>query len=206
MSMTDGSKRVAIGHGLRERLLLSFIAISSFAVVAALVGNYAFYAIGEALHQVTERSVPPAIATLELAQRTERIVAAGPTLLGATTTEEVDTASSALKLETSAAERLLGALPRQSATIRELEEINGVFDRVIANLETLKSAVQNRTAAANRKAGLLRDTFDAYNQFRSIWTPKFEELKGQILDLQRSLGATGSSPEEIGRASCRERV
>ena len=71
----------------RERLLLSFIAISSFAVVAAVVGNYAFYAIGEALHQVTEKSVPPAIATLELAQRTERIVAAGPALLGVTTTK-----------------------------------------------------------------------------------------------------------------------
>jgi hypothetical protein len=39
----------AIGFGLRQRLLLSFIAISGFAVVAAVVGNYAFYAIGEAL-------------------------------------------------------------------------------------------------------------------------------------------------------------
>src|SRR5438105_10173403 len=85
--------------GLRGRLLLSFIAISGFAVVAAVVGNYAFYAIGEALHQVTEKSVPPAIATLELAQRTERIIAAGPALLGVTTTEEFKTASSALERE-----------------------------------------------------------------------------------------------------------
>src|SRR5437660_12222339 len=59
MSRKDGSKSVTIGHGLRARLLLSFIAISGFAVVAAVVGNYAFYAIGEALHQVTEKSVPP---------------------------------------------------------------------------------------------------------------------------------------------------
>jgi len=53
------SKPARVGHGLRARLLLSFIAISGFAVVAAVVGNYAFYAIGEALHQVTEKSVPP---------------------------------------------------------------------------------------------------------------------------------------------------
>src|SRR5712691_10391711 len=106
MSIGHGSKP-AIGYGLRERLLLSFIAISGFAVVAAGVGSYAFYAIGEALHQVTERSVPPAIATLELAQRTERIVAAGPALLGVTTTEEFRTVSSALDQAVSQAERLL---------------------------------------------------------------------------------------------------
>src|SRR5437660_12733850 len=95
MSRKDGSKSVTIGHGLRERLLLSFITISAFAVVAAVVGNYAFYAIGEALHRLTEESVPPAIATLELAQRTERIVAAGPTLLAPTNPAEFAGASSA---------------------------------------------------------------------------------------------------------------
>ena len=103
--MADKLKTARIGHGLRERLLLSFIAISSFAVVAAAVGNYAFYAIGQSLHQVTEKSVPPAIATLELAQRTERIIAAGPALLGVTTTDEFKTASSALERELRAAER-----------------------------------------------------------------------------------------------------
>jgi hypothetical protein len=43
----------------RPLWLLSFIAISGFAVVAAVVGSYAFYAIGEALHRVTDKSVRP---------------------------------------------------------------------------------------------------------------------------------------------------
>src|SRR5262245_48815050 len=192
MSVKGGLRPVAIGHGLRERLLLSFIAISGFAVVAAVVGNYAFYAIGKALHQVTKESVPPAIATLELAQSTERIVARGPVLLGVTTTEEFNKASSELQQEILAAERQLGALPVQGLTPKEVEEINGVFDRVTANLETLKSAVQTRIAAADRKATLVRDTFDAYNQFRNIWTPKFNELKDHVLALQRALDAVGT--------------
>ena len=62
------------GYGLRGRLLLSFIAISSFAAIAAIVGTYALYTIGKALHEVTDRSVPPALVSLELAQRTERIL------------------------------------------------------------------------------------------------------------------------------------
>jgi adenylate cyclase len=196
MTRASGSKPARFGYGLRERLLLSFIAISGFAVIAAVVGNYAFYAIGEALHQVTDKSVPPAIATLELAQRTERVVAAGPALLNVTTVEELRTASSALEQEFIEAERIISQLPRQGVSGAELDKILDVFIRVTANLESLKSAVQTRIAAADRKSWLLRDTFDVYNQFHNIWTPKFNELKEQILALQRVLDAARSSPEE----------
>jgi signal transduction histidine kinase len=196
MSINDGSRPVAIRHGLRERLLLSFIAISGFAVVAAVVGNYAFYAIGEALHQVTEKSVPPAMATLELAQRTDRVVARGPVLLGLTTTEELKAASAALDAELAAANRALAGLTHQGLSSSQLEELNGVFDRVSTNFQTLKSAVQTRIAAADRKSALTLDTFDAYNQFRSVWTPRFNALKDDVLALQRSLDAARSSPEQ----------
>jgi phosphoglycerate-specific signal transduction histidine kinase len=173
MRAAKAMKRATTGFGLRQRLFLSFIAISGFAVVAAVVGNYAFYATGEALHQVTEKSVPPAIATLEFAQRAERIVAAGPALLGVTSSKEFDAVSSVLDQELKEARRLLSELPGQGLTAEKLGEILNVFDRVSANLETLKSAVQTRIGAADRKALLVRDTFDAYNKFRSIWTPKF---------------------------------
>ena len=196
MTRANESKRAKFGYGLRERLLLSFIAISSFAVVAAVVGNYAFYAIGEALHQVTEKSVPPAMATLGLAQRTERIVAAGPALLGVTNSAEFKAVSSALDQEVKEAGSLLSELPSQGLTPEKLGEIKSVFERVTANLELLKSAVQTRIAAADRKSALIHDTFDAYNQFRTIWTPKFEELKGHIVELQRSLDAARGTAEQ----------
>ena len=196
MTEASGSRTSKIGHGLRERLLLAFIAISGFAVVAAVVGNYAFYAIGHSLRQVTEKSVPSAIASLELAQRAERIIAAGPALLGVTTTEEFKTTSSALDRELAAAERLLGELPGQGLSTSELAEINGVYDQVTANLRSLQSAVQARNAAADRKAALVRDAFEAYNQFRTLWTPKFNELKGHIVALQRALDNPRSAPEE----------
>ena len=43
---------------------------------------------------------------------------------------------------------------------------------------------------------MVRDTFEAYNQFRTLWTPKFNELKGHILALQRALNNPSSAPEE----------
>ena len=95
------------GYGLRGRLILSFIAISSFAAVAAIVGTYALYTIGKALHEMTSRSIPPAIVSLELAQRTERILAVGPTLLGVSSANELAGESSALDQEFEEAARLV---------------------------------------------------------------------------------------------------
>src|SRR5580700_2276459 len=123
MTEVNELKSAKIGHGLRERLLLSFIAISSFAVIAAVVGNYAFYAIGKALHQVTEESVPPAIATLELAQSTERIIAGGPALLAVTSADEFKAESSGLDRELKTAGALLDKLPGQGLTLEKLTQI-----------------------------------------------------------------------------------
>jgi adenylate cyclase len=195
MTEGSGSRTSKTGRGLRERLLLSFVAISSFAVIAAAVGNYAFYAIGKALHQVTEESVPPAIATLELAQSSVRIVAGGPALLAVTSDEEFKTESAALDRQLKTAGALLDKLPGQGLTEDKLIEFRIIFRVVTANLESLKSAVQSRISAADRKAALVSQTFDAYNNFRAIWTPKFNELKAQIASLQRVLDAAGSSPE-----------
>jgi phosphoglycerate-specific signal transduction histidine kinase len=195
MTEVNRLKSGKIGHGLRERLLLSFIAISSFAVIAAVVGNYAFYAIGKALHQVTVESVPPAIATLELAQSTERIVAAGPALLAVTSAAEFKAESSVLDQQLKTAGALLAELPGQGLTADKRIQIGIIFRVVTANLESLKAAVQSRISAADREAALVSDTFDAYNKFRAIWTPKFNELKAQIVSLQRVLDAASSSPE-----------
>jgi adenylate cyclase len=196
MKITNELKKVRIGHGLRERLLLAFIAISGFAVVAAVVGNYAFYAIGHSLQQVTEKSVPSAIASLELARSAERIIAAGPVLLGAANSEDFTAASSALDRELQAARGELSELSGQGLTADQLIQIGLIFRVVTDNLNSLKSAVQARIAAADRKAALVRNAFEAYNQFRTLWTPKFNELKGHILTLQRALDNPSSAPEE----------
>ena len=193
----------ATTFGLRQRLLLSFIAISGFAVVAAVVGNYAFYAIGEALRQVTAITVPPAIASLEFAQRIERIVAAGPALLAATNNAELAGASRAVEQQVKDAAQLLNDLPDQAVTVDKLIEIRTVFNQVAVNLSALKSAAQRRIDATDRKAMLVRDTSDAYNQFRTFLTPKFEELKGQIAALQNSIRFLARGSTEERRATDR---
>jgi PAS domain S-box-containing protein len=190
------SRPATAAFGLRGRLLLSFAAISGFAVIAAVAGNYAFYEIGKALREVTERSIPPAITSLELAQQTERVVAGGPDLLAATNRAEFVRVSTVVDKEMREAAQLLSNLRNRGLTADQLIEIQAVFNQVAGNLSLLQSAAERRIAATERKATLVGDTFEAYGQFRAIWTPRFQELSGHIAALQRALRATESSPAD----------
>src|SRR5215813_2584374 len=184
------------GYGLRGRLLLSFIAISSFAAIAAIVGAYALYTIGKTLHEMTGRSIPPAIVSLKLAQRTERILAVGPTLLGVSSANELAGESYALDQEFKEAAQLVLELSNTGLAETELTEIQAAFAQVTANFTALKAVTQKRIASADRKVKLVREIFDAYNQFRVIWTPRFEDLQRQILLLRNTLDTARSSTEE----------
>jgi adenylate cyclase len=196
MTAATSSRPATAAMGLRGRLLLSFAAISGFAVIAAIVANYAFHLIGDALREVTEKSIPPAIATLELAQQTERVVAGGTDLLAATNKTDFARISAVVDKEMGEAAQLLNDLRHRGLTADQLIEIQAVFNQVAGNLSALKSATERRIAAAERKATLVRDTFEAYGQFRAIWTPRFQELSGHIAALQRALRAAESSPED----------
>src|SRR5262245_40107837 len=98
------------GYGLRGRLLLSFIAISSFSAIAAIVGTYALSLIGKAMDRMTERSIPPWIVSLESAHRTERILAVGLTLLRVSLANELAGETSALDQEFKKAAQLVSEL------------------------------------------------------------------------------------------------
>jgi signal transduction histidine kinase/CheY-like chemotaxis protein len=184
------------GYGLRGRLLLSFIAISSFAAIAAVVGTYALYTTGKALHEMTDRSIPPALVSLELAQRTERILSVGPTLLGVSSANELAGESFALDREFKEAAQLVSELSNTGLAETELNEIQTAFAQVTANFTELKAVTQKRIISADRKVKLLRQIFDSYNQFRLIWTPRFEDFQRQISLLRNTLDTARSSTEE----------
>jgi adenylate cyclase len=69
--------------GVRGRLLLAFLGISAFALIAATAAMYSFSEVGGVLGRITEERVPAALLdSLEMSRQAERIVAAAPKLLG----------------------------------------------------------------------------------------------------------------------------
>ena len=76
----DEPKKIA-SMGVRGRLLLAFLGICMFSLVAAASGLYSLSQVGGALTKITEQRVPEALSWLELSRRVERVVRAAPALL-----------------------------------------------------------------------------------------------------------------------------
>jgi adenylate cyclase len=96
--------------GVRGRLLLAFLGISAFAVLAAVAGMHSFLKVGEALDEITRNRVPSAVAPLQLAAQAERIVAAAPALLAADSKAELEEVSTRIASEVARLNELAGAL------------------------------------------------------------------------------------------------
>ena len=67
MDASEQAKRWSSGSllgrlGVRWRLLLAFLGISAFAVIAAAAAMYSFAEVGKLLGRITEERVPPALA------------------------------------------------------------------------------------------------------------------------------------------------
>jgi len=197
-SATSGSaanvERVAFG--LRGRLLLAFVAISLFVIIAAAAGLYAFREIGQTLDQITIRSIPPALAAAGLARQSEKIVAAGPALLNANDAQEVDQLSRTALDELASTSEGLAQLFASTLDARTLEEISNVVAGLNENLSLMKTAALDGISAANRKKKLIDDTFAAYRQFGVIWGPRFADLRGRVVRLQRAMTSTGGGQPE----------
>ena len=82
--------------GVRGRLLLAFLGISAFALIAAAAAMYSFSEVGGVLGRITGERVPAALDSLELSRQAERIVAAAPKLLAVTNADEQDEVSEAI--------------------------------------------------------------------------------------------------------------
>ncbi|MEM7026215.1 MAG: hypothetical protein AAF637_27105, partial [Pseudomonadota bacterium] len=55
--------------GVRGRLLLAFLGISGFAVIAAAAAIYTFSRAADALQQITQERLPPVLSSLELSRQ-----------------------------------------------------------------------------------------------------------------------------------------
>ncbi|MFI5021079.1 MAG: PAS-domain containing protein, partial [Alphaproteobacteria bacterium] len=194
---TSGSATNAerVAFGLRGRLFLAFGAISLFVIIAAAAGLYAFREIGQTLDQITIRSVPPALAAAGLARQSEKIIAAGPALLNATDAQEVEQLSRTALNELASASEGLAQLFASTLDPRTIGEISDVVAGLSENLSLMKTTALGGISAADSRKKLIDDTFAAYRQFGVIWGPRFADLRGRVVRLQRAMTSTGGQPE-----------
>src|SRR5262245_61640802 len=133
--------------GVRGRLLLAFLVISAFTVIAAATAVYSFMEVGKALERVIQLRVPSAIASLQLSRQAERIVAAAPALFTVTTTDERKRALGNISAEVDRLESLLRDLEQRGTEPAHVEDGRRGIQQLRANLDSLGALIADRLAA-----------------------------------------------------------
>jgi signal transduction histidine kinase/ActR/RegA family two-component response regulator len=141
--------------GVRGRLFIAFFGISAFAVLAAIAAVYSILAIGGVLERTTQQRVPSALGSLEISREAERIVAAAPALLAATTTALRKELTNEITVEVERLNELVANLKSDEIDATVLEAIELAVQRLGENLTALDFLVSNHLAASERKRAIL---------------------------------------------------
>ena len=170
--------------GVRGRLLLSFVGISGFAVLATVAAMYSFLLVQTLLDKVTEQRIPTALAAQELSSRVERILAETPTLLAASTPLERSQIWSRLGTEIEAIDKLLLLLRNRGFPADTLASLHNVLDSLRSNLFSLYTLVGERIVLAKRKAILLDDMLKAHEETLAVLGPWITNVKNDVQRLR----------------------
>src|SRR5215213_10600291 len=176
---------------VRWRLLLAFLGISAFAVLAAAAGTYAFRRMAYVIERITERRVPSALAALDLSRQAERIVAAAPTLLTARTQAQYQDISAAITEEVERLEALLAQI-RSDVDPPAVAAMEPAVEGLRRNLTALAGLVAGRLAVSARKDALLQRLTNASVAAQRLVAPAILVMDSEVAVLRRA--APGDAP------------
>src|SRR5690348_13083711 len=191
---TGAAPRMSMGaFGLRGRLLLAFIAISLFVIVAAAAGLYALRGVEQSLRKVTVETVPSALAAAELSREAESIVATASTVASATDAKEVEARSTETLNRLGNASNQLVVLSLAGLDVDRLDEIKDAFDELGDNVSDIRSATLARIGIEQKESALVDDVRAARRQLSQRLAPKLVRLHGEVTKL-RKLIASPATP------------
>jgi len=157
--------------GVRASLILAFVVISGFAVLATVAAMYSFQRMQTLLDKITEQRVPTALAAQELSSRVGRILAETPTLLVASTPLERSEIWSRIGNEIDAIDHLLLLLRNRGFPADTLTSLNHVLDSLRSNLFSLYILVGERIVLAETKAMLLDEILKEHEETMKVLEP-----------------------------------
>jgi adenylate cyclase len=171
--------------GIRGRLLFAFFGISAFAVLGAGAALYSFHAIDDALALITQRRLPVAVKSQELSRHAERIVAAAPALLNATSQVEKDQWSRVITSEVDALNELLAELRLAGVESAALESLEPNVEHLRNNLQELNVLVNNRLILVAEKRGLLGKALQIAGDMQGLLAPWISVMDDRISQWRR---------------------
>jgi His Kinase A (phospho-acceptor) domain/GAF domain len=186
--------------GVRGRLLLAFVGISAFAVLAAAAGIYAFRQVGDRLELIDAR-VPQAVSSMEISRAADRLIASASALLAATTTKERDEVSNRMRPELDRLVMGLNHVGRGGTAGEAAVAIQILVGSLRSNLAELENLIGLRLKTRERLAGLLQAVFLSNQETQRLFAPWFQVMEMQI---NRSLEDARKQSAEPGTQAGRD--
>ena len=199
---TTNSRRRGWNPGVRSRLLLAFVGITAFAVLAAGAGIYAFREVGTRLDIVDAR-ITPTLSALELSRSAERIIAAAPALLAATDRSQRDQIKIELSAEVERLEGVLLELRADEPTVLPLAKIESLVAQVSVSLSDLDRLVEQRLQTSERIGDLRRAVFQTNVDVQVLLAPWLEVLDDEV---SARLAETDGSVDRVPALESRLRL
>ena len=171
--------------GVRGRLLLAFLGISAFALIAAMAAMHSFSEVGGVLDRITAQRVPAALDSLELSRQAERIVAAAPKLLAVADADQQAVASEEIAGEVARLHQLHRGLegrvePASLAVLRD------DIAQMAANLGALDAAIAERLALAEERAATMRRVLNTARTARRVSEPGQALIESKLAEWRRA--------------------
>ena len=174
--------------GVGGRLLAAFFGITAFAFMAAGAAMWSSFDMAMALELITERRVPPALASQDLARQTERIVTAGPILLTVTNTEQLEEISQRIGGEVASLNTSLDALKGVDIDSDAFSLLEPATKLLQTNLEAVRGLIDQRLVVSDRKKEILKDLLATHEETQRLLAPWTLVTDANIAQAQRVLG------------------
>ena len=188
--------------GVRGRLLLAFLGISAFALIAAAAAMYSFSEVGGVLGRITEERMPAALDSLELSRQAERIVAAAPKLLAVAGPEAQAEVSAEIAGEVARLHQLHRGLEGR-VDQASLAALQGDIAQMAANLSGLDRAIAERLALAQERETVMRRVLNTARTARRVSEPGQALIESKLAEWRRAADDPAARVADRGRRADR---
>ena len=197
MSETTTASKSSARFGVRGRLLLAFLSITSLAVFGAIAAVYALVKIGGAFDLITKERVPVALIAQELSREAGRLVAVGPAMLSSTTLDEQEALSEEMYAVSDRVGELLVDLEKKTAIDpASLSSIKQLTELISTHAISLDGIFMNNITYLERKEAALIELSTAHDQFQELLTSKAKVKRERVSELQKMVNKRILPPQD----------
>ncbi len=187
--------------GLRGRLLLAFMSVSAFVLIATIAAMYAFSVVERTLARITEERVPTVLDALTLSRQAESVIVGAPKLLAAADDQSRQSVWDDVSERLIRLRDLLDGLEGEADPVL-WAELRRDLGQLAINLAELNRVVARRLELAEERDAVARRVLNAGRLIRRTSEPakRLLELKlARWRALQTVCGAARIGIGEPGR-------